>query len=305
MTGSTVWCGLRQDGANRVHVAAPAKINVTLDVLGKRPDGYHELASLVVGTALFDELILTVADAGTGINLQCDESELPTDSKNLAWQAAETLAAAVGREPDVSISLTKRIPWGAGLGGGSSDAAATLAGLNVLWGCGLDGAALASVGSGIGSDVPLFFSLPGAFMRGRGELVERVVCPRSHVVLLVLPGTHVATGEVYGQHFAHPAGAVEQRRTAAGLLAGSTDQLAAHSFNRLEGAVFQTSAAVKALFDNIRNLGLTHIRVSGSGSAMFCLFETQEEAEDWSTRIGEKTGVETLVTRTLTADDYY
>lgn len=304
MTGSTVCCGLRRDGANGVRVLAPAKVNLTLDVFGQRPDGFHALASLVVGVALYDALTLTARPAGSGIELRCDRSELPTNSENLVWQAAKALAETTGRSADVRIELTKRIPWGAGLGGGSSDAAATLAGLNALWDCGLDGEALGSVGSRIGSDVPLFFYLPAAFMRGRGELVERVECRRSHVVLLILPDVQVSTREVYAQHASGGVGGADQGLNWAELLAGPTENLSEQTSNGLEPAVFRTSGAVKALFEETRGRGLKQLRVSGSGSAMYGLFEEEEKAQYWSRCIGDQAGVKTLVTRTLTSDDY-
>ena len=149
-----------------VHVLAPAKINLYLEILGKRPDGYHEIATLMLAVELFDELDLDLDESGR-LSLRCDELGLSTGPDNLVLRAARLLKDRARCPHRAKIHLTKRIPWAAGLGGGSSDAAGTLAGLNELWQLNLAAAELASIGSEIGSDVPFFFHTPAAWCTGR------------------------------------------------------------------------------------------------------------------------------------------
>lgn len=160
--------------AGTTRVLAPAKVNLFLEVSGKRPDGYHELETAMVEIGLRDEL--TFRDApGAGIALECDDPALPTDGRNLVRRAAEAILREAGdraRDLGVRVELRKRVPREAGLGGGSSDAAATLLGLDALWGLRTPKARLAELAAALGSDVPFFLDGPAALCRGRGELVE-------------------------------------------------------------------------------------------------------------------------------------
>src|SRR5947209_827864 len=167
----------------RVAAWAPAKVNLFLEVLGKRPDGYHEIATLLTAVDLYDSLALDADDSGN-LSLTCDVPGLSCGPDNLILQAAALLKARTGCPQGAAIKLTKRIPWAAGLGGGSSDAAAALAGLNALWELGLTTPQLAALGAEIGSDVPFFFHTPAAWCTGRGEVVTPV--PLARPVDLVL-----------------------------------------------------------------------------------------------------------------------
>lgn len=149
-----------------------AKVNLTLAVTGKRDDGYHELRSLVVGVDLRDSLTAEPV-AESQITLRCSDPTLGGEA-NLAWKAAAALAARAGGPVGARVALTKRVPTGGGLGGGSSDAAAALRLCNRLWSLDLGVRELAAIGAEIGSDVPLFFGLPAAVMAGRGEIVRPV-----------------------------------------------------------------------------------------------------------------------------------
>ena len=151
---------------------ACAKINLTLDVLGKRDDGFHELESLVIGVDLRDSIRITPGRK-PGVTLTCADQRL-AGPDNLVCRAAEELAAFDGRQAALHVDLVKRIPLGAGMGGGSSDAAVTLHVCNRLWGLNHGHATLATVGARLGSDIPLFFSLPAAVITGRGEKVRPV-----------------------------------------------------------------------------------------------------------------------------------
>src|SRR5512135_520820 len=157
--------------AGGVEVLAPAKLNLFLEILRKRPDGYHELESLMVAVDLFDTLTFT-ADPSGAITLRCDDPTLPTDRRNLVVKAAERLKAESGCPRGATIELRKAIPAQAGLAGGSSDAAATLAALDRLWELRTPPGHLDALAGEIGSDVAFFRHAPIAVCRGRGECVE-------------------------------------------------------------------------------------------------------------------------------------
>ena len=177
-------------------VSAPAKINLSLRVLSRRPDGYHELASVMQQISIFDELEVSLIPEG--ISLACPGADLPTDSGNLVYRAAQTLFDYSGYQGGVSITLNKTIPSAAGLGGGSSDAAATLSGLNDLCALGLSKTELLKIGATLGADVPFFLYAPGAFARGIGErLSELSPCPPLLHLVLVKPPLSLSTKTVY------------------------------------------------------------------------------------------------------------
>jgi 4-diphosphocytidyl-2-C-methyl-D-erythritol kinase len=265
---------------------APAKINLTLEVLGKRSDGYHDLRSLVIGVDLRDR-IECAASHPFGPTLDCSDPTLHGDD-NLACRAAVALALHCGCDAEVRIRLDKCIPVGAGLGGGSSDAATTLRLCGELWRAGLNDAQLATVGAEVGSDVPLFFNLPSALIRGRGERVERLSLRWSGWVLLIFPGVHVATADVYR---AWRAGDAREAGAAAADFIGDiqnvflADELHGMLTNQLEPAVFRVCPRVAEARDELQSLGVSPIRVTGSGSALYRLFDDPEAARDASDRI--------------------
>src|ERR1044071_5768940 len=153
-----------------MQVLAPAKINLSLRVLGRRSDGFHEIETLIAPISLCDEMKIERNEGG--IEFRCDDPSVPTGDDNLAFRAATTFFTATRIKPAVSIKLTKRIPHGAGLGGGSSDAASSLLALNELFETKLPREELAKLGEGIGSDVPFFIFQSVAVCKGRGELVS-------------------------------------------------------------------------------------------------------------------------------------
>ncbi|MEO6789158.1 MAG: 4-(cytidine 5'-diphospho)-2-C-methyl-D-erythritol kinase, partial [Chthoniobacteraceae bacterium] len=161
-----------------MQVSAPAKINLSLRVLRRREDGFHEIESLMVPVAIRDTLDIERRENG-GIEFTCSDSALPSDGTNLVVCAAAAFAAATGIEPHVRIFLKKEIPHGAGLGGGSSDAAATLLALDELFDTRLPLAELTRIAAQIGSDVPFFLARGAAWCRGRGEIVGPCALPQS------------------------------------------------------------------------------------------------------------------------------
>lgn len=171
---------------------APAKINLSLRVLGRRPDGFHDLLSLMVPVSVFDELVFAHKEDGD-LDFFCNVSEVPSDESNLVVRAVRLFCGNVGILPRLSVSLQKTIPHGAGLGGGSSDAATTLLALDTLFQTELPREVLAEMGSQIGSDVPFFIYQSAAWIRGRGEKVEAIKGLPPLSILLIKPSFGVPT----------------------------------------------------------------------------------------------------------------
>lgn len=276
-----------------LEVLAPAKVNLSLRILGKRPDGYHDLRSLVCPVSVFDRLRLR-AGSEAGILFRCSDSTIPSDGTNLVVRAARLFCGQVGIEPALEIDLEKEIPHGAGMGGGSSDAAATLRGLNQMYGRGLSVEALSSMAEQLGSDVPLFLRSGAVWIAGRGERVEAATLPREWSLLMVKPGFGVPTPWAYGAL----AGAGELP----GIDFGGRDIGGVVLENDLERPVFGKYlllAEVKRwLSEQERCLGAL---MSGSGSTVFGVFDVDGEAEECAGRFREEFGGEfwVRVARTL------
>jgi 4-diphosphocytidyl-2-C-methyl-D-erythritol kinase len=293
---------------------APAKINLTLRVGSRRSDGFHAVESLVVGVGLTDEL--RFAEAGPGeISVSCSDAGVPSDDGNLVVRAARSLADRTGTTRGARISLTKAIPIGGGLGGGSSDAAVALRALNDLWGTGWSDPALADLGAEVGSDVPLFFHLPSAWVRGRGEVVEPRPLAWAAWVVLLFGGVCVSTKEVYAAwdqllHIQPAGGAADLGRgrseDAPARIARSSraEQVRPCLFNDLEPAVFHVAPGVRALFDRACELGAPQPRISGAGSTIYTLHDKQEEALALADTLRKHgLGTATAVVRTLSSND--
>jgi 4-diphosphocytidyl-2-C-methyl-D-erythritol kinase len=259
---------------------APAKVNLTLAVLGRRPDGYHELESWVVMVRWHDQLVFTER-AGMSLVITGETAGVPADESNLVWRAATALARAAGRQPDVAIMLRKEIPVGAGLGGGSSDAAATLLGLNTFWASDWPVERLKPIAAELGSDVPLFLEPGSAIIRGRGEQVERLTDGWKGWLVLVVPRYPVSTPEVYRRWSAGPPPLSVERRPWRSCAARS-NELAPRLFNDLEGAAFDVEPRLRALHGRLDGLGGRPVRMTGSGSCLYAVFDEEVEARAWS-----------------------
>ncbi len=276
-----------------VATRAPAKLNLTLDILGRRPDGYHDLRSLVIGVGLCDE-VSCASQPAPGISIECSDPSL-SDRSNLAVIAAELLGKMCGIDSGMLIRIEKRIPIGAGLGGGSSDAAATLRLCNKLWRTGRSDAELAAIGACVGSDVPLFFSMPSAVIEGRGERTRSVSMNWSGWALLIFPRFSVATADVYRAWRREDAGSSEADPQAL-CRATNAEQLTPLLSNQLEPAVFRVCPALAGLRGAIEDgADLRPLRVSGSGSTLYRLFDDQESARDAARRIQDRTFVSTFI----------
>ncbi len=271
--------------------AAPAKLNLTLRVIGTRPDGFHELESLVVRVNLCDTATVAAHEDGC-YSFGCDDPTLPRDGSNLVLQAAKALNKAAGANHGAEITLAKRIPAGAGLGGGSSDAATTLKLLNELWQTALSTADLARLGAGLGSDVPLFFHAPACVLRGRGEAVEDLADWRLAAwAAVILPELHCATPAVYRAWdglTAHP-----PRPTLAEVLVarGSAATLMEVLFNDLEEPAFAVVPELRVLHTRIHDVTGQTVRLTGSGAALFRLFDDPRAAAQFALRVGTELAV--------------
>jgi len=263
--------------AGGITVDAAAKVNLTLRVVGARPDGYHDLESVVAAVTLADRLRFQVADE---LSFTCDDPAVPSGDDNLVLRAARLLRKSCDVDRGARINLRKRIPAGRGFGGGSSDAAACLAGLNALWQCGRTVAELAGLGVRLGSDVPLFFGPPVAVMRGRGERVEPVAArPKWHAAL-VWPAFGNATADVYAAYDRHPPSA-DGRPGATEILkclGGPAREAAPFLVNDLEPAAQSLRSGGPGVRALLEAAGATAVGMTGSGSAYFALTDTETEA---------------------------
>lgn len=254
--------------ARSLFVAAYAKINLTLDVLGKRDDGYHALASVMQAISLHDTLLIRANTSGQ-IAMVCDDPALHGDD-NLALRAAWLLKAETGdARLGAEIELRKAVPVQAGLGGGSSDAAAVLTTLNALWGSGYDAAHLQALGARLGSDVPFFIRGGTALIEGRGELVTPLLDAEPLWILLAKPRTGLSTAAVFGE--LSPAGFTDGAATRRVVEAiGRREPIAFGDLaNALEPGVRRAFPEVDAACTLLLAAGAPVARMSGSGPTVF------------------------------------
>jgi 4-diphosphocytidyl-2-C-methyl-D-erythritol kinase len=271
----------------KYRLLAPAKINLHLEILGRRSDGFHELAMIMQSVGLAD-IVEVQSRPGKQIVLQCDRPEVPSDRTNLAYRAAELMsrrfpAAARGLE----ISLHKRIPMAAGLAGGSGNAAAVLVGLNLLWDLGATQADLQEIGAELGSDVPFCISGGTAIATGRGEAIDNlpslqqgaVVLGKYRSIEVSTPWAYGAYREQFGQSY--PATLVGGGKHAQALVQAISQQdlrsIGQHLYNDLEKVVlpaYPQVAALRAAFNRTDNLG---VLMSGSGPTVFAWVQNLEE----------------------------
>jgi 4-diphosphocytidyl-2-C-methyl-D-erythritol kinase len=259
-------------------VAAHAKINLTLDVLGRRADGYHELASVMQTVALHDTLLLRPAAPGV-CTCFCDVPELRGED-NLALRAARMLRDEVdSRRHGVEIELRKQIPSQAGLGGGSSDAAAVLLSLNRLWSLDLGYDRLIALAAALGSDVPFFVRGGTGRIGGRGEVVGALPDAQPLWLVLARPTAGSSTPAVFkGLTRADYANGARTARVVAAIMAGEPLPLDALG-NGLEVEAMRAEPAIAAARDALERAGAPVVRMSGSGSALYAPFRQLEEAE--------------------------
>ncbi len=255
-----------------MQVSAPAKINLSLKVLRRRDDRFHEIETLIAPISLCDEIKIDKINSGKEIEFHCDDPSVPPDEDNLVVRAATNFFAATKLIPAVSIELKKKIPHGAGLGGGSSDAATTLLALNRLFETNLARDELAELGSAIGSDVPFFIFESAALCRGRGELVTPIQLPEQLSILLLKPSFGIAAEWAYS-HW-------QDSREVPGV-SYATQEFAGQTFmNDLERPVFEKFVFLAQLkMWLLRQPEVGVALLSGSGSTVFAVMRPHVDVE--------------------------
>lgn len=283
--------------ADSVTLRAYAKVNLDLRIVGLLPDGYHDVRTVLQALRLHDTLTFT-PERGPLV-IECDDPAIPTDEGNLIWRAADLLgrAAAPRRErpSGVRVRVTKRIPSQAGLGGGSSDAAATLLALTRLWRLPLDVTDLVQLGRRLGADIPFFLAGGTALGMGRGDDISPLAEPPPTSIVVVAPSFGVSTPDAYGWF--------DLDGTAPRLRAGrpplpSWPAWARHLRNDLEPPVARRHPAISGLVRRLRSLGADHAAMTGSGSAVFGVFLDPATARQAHAALVER-GVRALHTATL------
>ncbi len=256
-------------------IQAPAKVNLVLRVLAKRPDGFHEIETLMAPVSLADELDITVS-GGTGVDFRCDAPDIPSDPGNLAWRAVDVFAKETGLRFHTTVLLKKNIPHGAGLGGGSSDAAAVLKALDQLLGTQLGWRRLEEMASTMGSDIPFFIRGVPAWCRGRGELMEEAPALPGTKLLLLKPPFPVSTGWAYQawgagqQNSGDCSGRDAERAEKNGFRVQALNGIALQ--NDLEEPVFQKHLLLPVMKSwLLAQEEVSAAMMSGSGSTVFAV----------------------------------
>jgi 4-diphosphocytidyl-2-C-methyl-D-erythritol kinase len=264
-----------------MQVLAPAKINLSLKILGRRNDGFHELETLIAPISLYDEIRIDKGRPGKRIEFRCDDPSVPLGDDNLAVRAAKAFFDTTKIEPAVSIELKKKIPHGAGLGGGSSDAASVLFALNDMFETKLSREALAEMAEPLGSDVPVFLFQSAAVCKGHGEIVMPVKFQRQFSILLLKPAFGVSTASAYSR-WQHSREILEIRYLG--------QQFVGQTFaNDLERPVFEKFvflAQLKMWLLSQSEVGAA--LMSGSGSTVFAVVRENADADSVVTRAKAK-----------------
>ena len=267
-----------------IRVVAPAKINLTLWVGPCQADGFHQLDSTVATVSLVDRL--SVYPASGSCELICTNPDLPCDQDNLVIRAVKALAEHAGREAHLRMHLEKNIPIGAGLGGGSSDAAASLIAINTLWKTGYNATQLADLAAKLGSDVPLFLAGPLARIKGRGELVEPLGFEWPFWAVLFCPPFQQSTAAVYRKFDELLTKATEEATIMDCKLGLHEPESAGEMmFNLLEPAARQVLPQLVTWRKALLAAGAKNVQLCGSGSALVCLFNSLAKARQLKDRL--------------------
>lgn len=278
-------------------IKAHAKINLSLDIVGKREDGYHLLRMIMQSLDLHDEVILSEKEEG--ISLTCDKSYVPIDERNIAFKAARLIKAETGLKQGIHIHIKKNIPVAAGLAGGSTDAAAVLKGMNELFSLGLSREELKELGLRLGADVPFCIDGGTVLCEGVGEILTPLSSFKDKVVVLVKPPFGVSTKEAYGafdldkikRH-------VDTDKLIHALEKGDLNGVHYYSRNLLENVVLRSYPVVKSIKQRVAKAGALVTLMSGSGPTVYGIFGDFETARK---SMGElmTNGNEVILTKTI------
>lgn len=277
---------------------AYAKINLFLEVIGRRDDGYHELITIMQTVSLHDELELSLQSET--IALSCNLLNLPNDERNLAYRAARLLKDKTGGKQGVVINLRKNIPIGAGLGGGSSDAAAVLLGCNKIWGCNLSYSELTEIAMQLGMDVPFFLVGGTALALGRGERIAQQIPTPEHGLIIIYPNFPVPSASVYKNLDLR---LIIKKKEPTSLLAalesGNIQETTTLLFNRLESSAFKLHPQLAEIKEELVAAGSLGSLLSGSGSAIFGIAKSQSEADNIAQKLSTETNYWVQTVKTI------
>ena len=264
----------------QIRLKAYAKINLFLEILGKRDDGFHELVTVMQEVDIFDDLAFEEIGEDC-ISIVCSDSTIPVNNDNLIWKAADLFRNRCKIRNGVRIHLEKRIPVGAGLGGGSSDAAATFKGLNMLWQTGRDDIELMDMAGEIGSDIPFFIKGNTAVCKGRGEVVTPVSINAEYVYVIVYPNLKINTSSIYKNLKLGLTKEMKDVNFFLNQLNGNDLAVIGKAlFNRLGQTIYGLHPDLLKLKNILEGFNFCGVQVSGSGSALFGLCERRCDAEE-------------------------
>ena len=263
----------------KVFLRAFAKVNYALEVRGRREDGYHEISTVMQSVSLTDEVEIEHAGEGFELAVEPEGVEVGSPGGNTVYKARKMLGELVDFRLPVKVRLRKRIPIGAGLGGGSADAAATIVGLNELFGLGLSAVQLREVGLRVGADVPFCLSGGTALGEGIGEVLKPLPAPPPHYLIITKPAASSSTARIYHAYDEHP----EERTSSVALVvdalrAGDLGALARSLGNDLAPVTKSLVPEVQPLEEELRRVGALGASMSGSGTAVFGIFCSEVEA---------------------------
>lgn len=289
---------MNSENINKITRKAYAKINLGLDVLRRRPDGYHEVKMIMQTVSLYD--ILTFVKQDEGITVTTDKKELPGDENNLIYKAAKLLMDTYHISGGVRIELQKNIPMAAGMAGGSTDAAAVFHGMNEMFALGMSEEEMCALGVKIGADVPYCIQGGTALSEGIGEVLTKLPDTPDCFLLIAKPDIDVSTKYVYENLHAnelqyHPDIDGMREAIEAGNLQGVTERME----NVLETVTVQKYPVIEEIKNFMKENGARNALMSGSGPTVFGVFHTQEEAQKVLEKLAEKDLAKQLFTATL------
>jgi len=275
-------------------IEAPAKVNYRLDVLRKRPDGYHELRMVMQRIDLCDSIEITLTD-NPGIRVTCGREGVPDGPGNIAWRAADLLLKLADRKPGIDIKIAKRIPVAAGMGGGSSDGAAVLMGVNELLGLGLSDQRLMEIGVTLGADVPFFIFKRTALAEGIGERLTPIERVPTAWLAIVNPNIHVSTAWVY-QNLQLTTGLNENIIP---RFYESIADICAILSNDLESVTVKRHPIIAEIKEQLLRAGACGALMSGSGPTVFGVFESESAARRAASDLARNAGWFSVAVKTL------
>jgi len=279
-----------------ISLRAPAKVNLRLEILGKRPDGYHEVTTWIYPISLADELHIEKVEMGR-ITISSASPGLPLGEENLVHRAAALFIKERGLSGGIKIEIIKHIPLAAGLGGGSSDAAAVLKAMNILWGKEIPPEGLMELGARIGADVPFFVVGQGAIMGGKGERVLTVLPPLKAWLVLINPGLPLATKDVYEQ--GKWGLTKEEGDTRISMPPQQLEKMGKFLHNDLEGPAMELMPVIGTIKERLHEADASGVLMTGSGPTVFGLFSKEAEARQAARDLKMEQGWICLVANTF------